>query len=54
MNIHTVTAEVTGNIKPMVANAEAFGEAIKVPHERKVTQDWMEQEKRSQRGESDL
>ena len=29
MNIHTVATEVPDNIKPTVANEEAFGEAIK-------------------------
>ena len=45
MNIHTVT-EVPDDFKPIFANAEAFGEAIRGPLRRGVVQDWVEREKR--------
>ena len=54
MNIHTATTEVPGNIKPMVANAVAFGDAIKGPRKRQVVREWMSRERKSQKAESDL
>ena len=54
MIIRTVTTEVPENIKPPVANAEAFGEAIRYPHKRMVAQEWADRERRSQKAESDI
>ena len=54
MNIHTATTEVPENIKPMVSNAEDCGEAIREPDKRKVAREWVGQERRSQKAESDI
>ena len=54
MNIRTATSEVPENIKPRVANAEAFGEAIRDPRKRTVVQEWVDQDRKSQKAESDI
>ena len=53
MNAHTVPKEIPGYIKPMVASAEAFRDAIAEPKKMKVVQSRMGQDKKSHKSESD-
>ena len=52
MNIRTIT-EVPGDFKHMLANAEAFGEAMRDPLRSEIVQTWMGKDKKPNRGESD-
>ena len=52
MNVHTSTTEIPDCIKPMVANAEAFRDAITDPGKKKVVQEWQGQAKKSHKGQS--
>ena len=49
-NVHAVAPEIPGRINPMVANAEAFNDAIADP-KKKDEQAWIDIDKKSQKAE---